>query len=80
MGTPVYIAPGKVGDGDEVVVRLAGEVNGVPFDLSRRFAYTDLMPKLIGMAGQKPEYGERMRAALTSIADEIVAKISTAQR
>jgi len=73
-GAPVYIPPQSVPGGDSVLVRLEGEINGVPFDLSRRFDYEDLPYNTLSeMPAANPEYRERMTNALNEIADELAA-------
>lgn len=73
-GSPVYIPAQSVPGGDSVLVRLTGEVNGLPFDLSRRFDYEDLpYNTLTEMPAANPTYRERMTNALDEIADELVA-------
>lgn len=71
-GVPmVYVATGVPG-GDRVEVRITGRVgNAEPFDLSRRFGYSDLSWKFSDLPAANPEYRARLRKALGEIADEI---------
>lgn len=73
-GTPVYIPAQRIPGGDSVLIRLAGEINGVPFDLSRRFDYEDLpYNALIEMPATNPAYRQRMTDAMNELADELAA-------
>lgn len=74
-GNPtVYVATG-VPEGDSVLVRVVGRFQGDdPFDISRRFDYSDLTWKFMQMPAENPEYRERLRKALDEIADEIWKK------
>jgi hypothetical protein len=77
-GTAVYIPPQDVPGGDSVLVRLAGEINGVSFDLSRRFDYSDLpYNSLSEMPGDNPSYRARMTSAMEQIADELAVLAAT---
>jgi hypothetical protein len=74
LGTPVYFPAKRIPGGDSVLVRLSGEINGVPFDLSRGFDYEDLpYTALTEMPAANPTYRERMTNAVNEIADELVA-------
>jgi len=75
-GNPtVYVSPGVPG-GDSVLVRVAGGVgSAVPFDISRRFDYSDLTWKFLELPAANSEYRARLRKALGEIADEIWEKI-----
>ena len=65
--------------GDSVNVQVAGEINGVAFDVSRRFDYDGLPYKeLTQMPSDNPTYRERMQKLMDEIADEIVAKLPPA--
>lgn len=74
-GNPtVYVATGVPG-GDSVLVRVVGSVgSAAPFDISRRFHYSDLHWKFTEMPAANAEYRARLRKALDEIADEIVKK------
>lgn len=71
-GNPtVYVASGVPG-GDSVLVRVMGTVgSAAPFDISRRFDYSDLRWKFTEMPAANGEYRARLRKALGEIADEI---------
>jgi hypothetical protein len=57
--------------GDTVVLRLAGEINGEPFDVSRQFDYGTLhRPR------QRPSNNPTYRALLHSRLEEIVDEIT----
>jgi hypothetical protein len=73
LGDPVYLPARRIPGGDSVLVRLAGEMNGVPFDLSRRFDYEDLPYNTLSeLPAANLEYRERMTNAVDEIADELV--------
>ena len=74
-GTPIYVAPTDTPGGDSVLVRLTGTINGVPFNLSRSFDYSDLPYAFGNMPASNPQYRERLRLAMASIADELASKI-----
>jgi hypothetical protein len=74
-GTPVFVAHRDIPGGDSVLVRLMGDINGVPFDVSRRFDYSDLPYGFTEMPAANPTYRERLRVAMIAIVDEIAAKI-----
>ena len=60
--------------GDSVLIRLEGEINGVPFDLSRGFDYEDLPYNALSeMPASNPTYRQRMTTAMNEIADELAA-------
>jgi len=73
-GNPtVYVANGVPG-GDRVEVRVVGEVRTTdPFDITRRFDYSDLRWKFMELPAANEEYRNRLRKALDEIADEIVS-------
>ena len=72
-GDHIYLPAQSISGGDSVLVRLAGEINGVPFDLSRRFDYEDLPYKtLTELPAANPKYRARMTNAVNEIADELV--------
>jgi hypothetical protein len=75
LGTPVFIPARDIPGGDSVLVRVVGDVNGVPFDVSRRFDYSDLPYGFNEMPSANPGYRERLRRAMLEIADEIAAMI-----
>jgi len=60
--------------GDTVVLVLTGDINGVPFDVSRRFDYGTLyrFPRL---PSSSSTYRELLRSRLEEIIDEILNKI-----
>jgi hypothetical protein len=59
-----------------VLVRLAGDINGESFDVSRRFDYSDLKyNELTQMPADNATYRERMKRAVVEIVEEIVAKL-----
>jgi len=65
-------------NGDTVVLRLAGEVNGVPFDVSSRFDYGTLYwsPHL---PSSYPAYRSLLRARLEEIIDRAMNSVWRAQ-
>ena len=72
----VYIPSKDVPGGDSVLVRLAGDINGESFDVSRRFDYSDLKyNELTQMPADNATYRERMKRAVVEIVEEIVAKL-----
>lgn len=74
-GNPVVYTATGVPGGDSVLVRIAGRFEGSePFDISRRFDYSDLTWKFTEMPAENPEYRNRLRKALDEIADEIVSR------
>lgn len=74
LGHPVYTPAQGIPGGDSVLIRLQGEINGVPFDLSRRFDYEDLPYNALSeMPASNPAYRPRMTKAMNEIADEIAA-------
>lgn len=80
LGTPVYIPAQSFPGGDSVLVRLAGEINGLPFDLSRRFDHEGLAYNaLTEMPAANPTYRERMTNALNEIANELAALIDATE-
>ena len=74
-GTPVYMPATTIAGGDSVHVHLAGEINGVPFDLKRAFDYDGLPYKFLEMPAANSTYRERLRKMMGEMADEIVAKL-----
>ena len=74
LGSAVYTPSAHIPGGDSVLVRVTGEINGVPFDLSRHFDYEDLpYNTLTALPSANPTYRKRMTRALEEIADELVA-------
>jgi hypothetical protein len=74
--TGVYIPSKDVRGGNSVLVRLAGDINGESFDVSRRFDYSDLKyNELTQMPADNATYRERMKQAVVAIVDEIIAKL-----
>lgn len=74
-GNPtVYVSRGVPG-GDSVLVRVVGRLGADPFDISRRFDYSDLRWKFMEMPAANAEYRARLRKALGEIADDIRAKV-----
>jgi len=72
----IYIPSKDVPGGDSVLVRLAGDINGESFDVSRRFDYSDLKYNgLTEMPADNATYRERMKRAVVEIVEEIVAKL-----
>ena len=72
---PANTIPG----GDSVHVHLAGEINGVPFDVRRAFDYDGLPYKFLEMPAANSTYRERLRKMMGEMADEIVAKLPAAR-
>jgi hypothetical protein len=74
LGTPVYMPVQRIPGGDSVFIRLSGEINGAPFDLSRRFDYEDLpYNTLTEMPAANAEYRERLTSAVNEISDQLAA-------
>jgi len=63
---PVHDDP----NADHASIRLAGEINGIPFDTSRRVETADLKPGF----WTNPDYHERLRRAMGELVDEIAKK------
>lgn len=70
----VFVSNRDIPGGDSVLVRLVGDINGVPFDASREFDYSDLRYGFAEMPASNPTYRERLKLAMRAIADEIAAK------
>jgi len=72
-GNPtVHVATGVPG-GDRVEVHLEVSIGTAePFDITRRFDYSDLSWKFTELPAANPQYRERLRKALDEIAEEIV--------
>lgn len=73
-GNQVFVTSRDIPGGDSVLVRLVGDINGVPFDASRDFDYSDLPYGITEMPASNPAYRERLKLAMRAIADEIAAK------
>ena len=78
-GTPIYMPANTIPGGDSVHVHLAGEINGVPFDVRRAFDYDGLPYKFLEMPAANSTYRERLRKMMGEMADEIVAKLPAAR-
>ena len=61
--------------GDVFIVRIAGEVNGKPFDVSRGFDYSNL--SFVSFPSENPEYQSRVKGALREAADVILEVAGT---
>jgi len=77
-GNPVYMTPTTVAGGDSVHLRLAGEINGVPFDVTRVFDYDGLHHKAFLLPSSGDRYRELLWDSMGQLADEIVSKLSGA--
>jgi hypothetical protein len=73
--TGVFIPATTRPGGDSVHVHLAGEINGIPFDVKRAFDYDGLPYKFQEMPAANSTYRELLRKAMGELADEIVAKL-----
>lgn len=76
VGTSVYLSPTKEPGGDSLFIRVIGQINDVPFDLTRAFDYSDL--KYTNLPSENPAYLDRLRKAMEEIADEMVTKLPAA--
>jgi hypothetical protein len=65
-------------NGDTVIMRLAGEVDGVPFDQSSRFDY-GTMYSFPDPPSSSPAYRAQLRARLDLLIDDIVNKVWAAE-
>jgi hypothetical protein len=65
--------------GDTVVLRLAGDINGMPFDLSRDFDYGTLY-RFPDRPSSSVRYRELLRSRLDEIIDQLVDQFGRAQR
>jgi hypothetical protein len=74
IGNQIFVSHRDIPGGDSVLVRLVGDINGVPFDVSRDFDYSDLPYGLTEMPASNPTYRERLKFAMRAIAVEICAK------
>jgi hypothetical protein len=77
-GLPIFVPASTRPGGDSVHVQLAGEINGVPFDVSRAFDYDGLPYKFTEMPAANSTYREYLRKMMAEMADEIVAKLPAA--
>jgi len=73
----VAFSPAPV-NGDTVVLRLSGEVDGVPFDQSSQFDY-GTMYRFPNPPSGSPEYREQLRGRLDLLIDDIVNKVWDAE-
>ncbi|HKE96177.1 MAG TPA: hypothetical protein VKB34_17850, partial [Povalibacter sp.] len=78
-GHSVYVPTRNVPGGDSVLIRLQGEINGMPFEASRSFDYSNLSYRFNEMPAANPQYRAQFQQAMNEIADEIVAKLVAAQ-
>lgn len=74
-GMPIYMPASTVPGGDSLHLRLAGEINGVPFEVSRAFDYDGLKRKFSEMPSANATYRELLQKAMGELADEIVARL-----
>jgi len=74
-GGTVFVPVQDDPNADHALVHLAGEVNGVRFDTSRRVETADLKPGF----WTNPTYHERLRRAMTEIVDEIANRAAANQ-
>jgi hypothetical protein len=70
----IFFSNRDIPGGDSVLVRLVGDINGVPFDVSRDFDYSDLPYGFTEIPASNPAYRERLKLAMRAIADEIATK------
>ena len=73
-GNPIHVPATRVPGGDSVHLRLAGSINGAPFDVQRVFDYEGLRYKFGEMPSANPRYRELLWKCLGELADEIVAQ------
>lgn len=59
--------------GDSVQIHVAGDLDGKPFEVKRRFDYSQLPVPFPQMPAYNPEYVALFKRAFDEIADEIVA-------
>jgi hypothetical protein len=64
--------------GDTVLLRLAGTINGVPFDVARSFDYGNLPYTFPNPPSSHPMYRALLRENVRRLVDEIVRKIPKA--
>lgn len=69
-GGTVFIPVKDDPNADHAFLRLAGEINGLPFDVSRRVETADLKPGF----WTNPTYHQRLRHAVGEMVDEIAGK------
>lgn len=74
-GTPVYMPANTRPGGDSVHLRITGEINGEPFDVSRMFDYENMRYGFTQMPSANETYRETLRRQLGEMADEIAAKL-----
>lgn len=74
-GTPVYMPASTRPGGDSMQMRIAGEINGEPFEVSRGFDYEQMPYGFTQMPSANETYRETLRKQLAEMADEIVAKL-----
>ena len=67
--THVYF--GAPTTGNSFQLRVAGKINGTPFEVSRWFSYDDI--KFLNFPSETREYRERMEQAVQGAADEVLA-------
>jgi hypothetical protein len=70
---PAPRARGAGYDHPTMLVRLAGDVNGVAFDVSREVSYADI--DFDSVPTTDPVYVERIRKVMGEIADEVAARV-----
>lgn len=61
--------------GNIFVLRVAGKINGTPFDVSKGFEYNDV--KYLNFPSESPEYQRRISQALQRAVDEALVSGST---
>ena len=74
-GSPVYMPANTRPGGDSMHVRITGEINGEPFDVSRGFDYENMSVGFTQMPSASETYRETLRKQLAEMADEIVATL-----
>ena len=74
-GTPIYMPASTRPGGDSMHVRITGEINGEPFDVSRMFDYENMPYGFTQMPSANETYRETLRKQLAEMADEIVATL-----
>ena len=75
-GNPVYMPANTRPGGDSVQLRITGEINGEPFDVSRGFDYENMRYGFTQMPSANETYRETLRRQLAEMADEIAGKVS----
>jgi hypothetical protein len=66
--TRYQIPPGS--RGDVFLLRIAGEVNGRPFDITKGFDYSDI--RFLSFPSENAEYRKRLEKSLSEAVDEVV--------